>query len=121
MVVVVIDDNDDILSKATILVGLHPDECTEDIVDVALQYNKPFAIVPCCVFTGFFPLRVLPPRRRNEDDDNGQQQEQEQPRPVRTYEDFIEYLLLKNGNIQSHTLPFEGRNIVLYYKNTNIS
>ena len=30
--------------------GMHPDEATESIVDVALACRKPFAIVPCCVF-----------------------------------------------------------------------
>ena len=32
------------------VIGLHPDEATEAIVDCALAHNKPFAVVPCCVF-----------------------------------------------------------------------
>ena len=35
-------------------VGLHPDEATDAIVDVALQLNIPFAVVPCCVFPNSF-------------------------------------------------------------------
>lgn len=38
---------------------MHPDEATEPIVDVATKLNKPFAIVPCCVFPTLFPDRVL--------------------------------------------------------------
>ena len=31
-----------------LLLGLHPDQCTESILDVALEYNVSVAIVPCC-------------------------------------------------------------------------
>ena len=47
------------LSKFSIqmqLVGLHPDEATEAIVDCALANRKPFAVVPCCVFPRCPPL-----------------------------------------------------------------
>ena len=33
---------------AMLLLGLHPDQCTESILDVALEYNLSVAIVPCC-------------------------------------------------------------------------
>jgi hypothetical protein len=49
--------NDDFVHKhgamlhdCTVIIGMHPDQATEDIVDVAIQYQKPFAVVPCCVF-----------------------------------------------------------------------
>ena len=32
------------------VVGLHPDEATEAIVDWALANGRSFAVVPCCVF-----------------------------------------------------------------------
>ena len=92
-----LEDCEATVVSSTLLVGLHPDECTEDILDIALKYNKPFAIVPCCVFPGFFPFRFL---------SNG--------KPVRTYEDFLEYLLTKDDRLKSHTLPFQGRNTVIY-------
>ena len=38
------------------VVGLHPDEATEAIVDCALAHGKPFAVVPCCVFPRYPPL-----------------------------------------------------------------
>lgn len=92
-----LSDCEDTVAASSILVGLHPDECTEGILDVALRYNKNAAIVPCCVFSGFFPLRTLP---------NG--------KGVRTYEDFLDYLLSKDGRLRKHELGFEGRNIVIY-------
>ena len=38
---------------------MHPDQATESIVDMALKYEKPFAIVPCCVFAQENPHRRL--------------------------------------------------------------
>jgi len=35
-------------SSPKLLLGLHPDQCTEDILDVALEHNISVAIVPCC-------------------------------------------------------------------------
>ena len=32
-----------------IIVGMHPDEATGEIVLAANRYNRPFAIVPCCI------------------------------------------------------------------------
>ena len=37
---------------------MHPDEVTECIVDAALGAGKPFAVVPCCVFSRRFPLTL---------------------------------------------------------------
>jgi hypothetical protein len=91
-------DCEEIVRSSSLLVGLHPDECTEDILDVAMKYGRTVAIVPCCVFSGFFPFRTLP---------NG--------KPVRTYEEFLVYLLSKDDRLKSHTLPFEGRNTVIYW------
>lgn len=42
------DDNFDV-SQFDLLVGLHPDETTEYILRSAKKYNKPYAVVPCCV------------------------------------------------------------------------
>jgi len=38
-----------------LILGLHPDEATDDIVDMALKFGKSFAVVPCCVFSTKFP------------------------------------------------------------------
>ena len=42
------------MSSCSVVVGMHPDQATEAIVDFALCENKPFAIVPCCVFPRMF-------------------------------------------------------------------
>jgi len=90
-------EQEDLIRGSSILVGLHPDEPTEDILDMALQYGKNVAIVPCCVFPCFFPLRTLSDGRF-----------------VRTYQDFLEYLLSKDDRLRKHSLPFQGRNTVIY-------
>jgi len=90
-----------LVSSCSLLVGLHPDQTTEDIVQVALRYNKPFAVVPCCVFPSFFPTRLLPDGK-----------------PVVTHAQFCEYLLKLDPSLQTAELPFQGRNIVIYRKST---
>ena len=42
-----------------IIIGMHPDQATEPIIDMALKYQKPFAVVPCCVFAHENPHRRL--------------------------------------------------------------
>ncbi|GIL68582.1 hypothetical protein Vafri_21834, partial [Volvox africanus] len=62
------DDDEDTVRKlllgCSMVVGLHPDQATEAILDFALECGKPFALVPCCVFPRLFPNRrllLLPP------------------------------------------------------------
>ena len=66
-------------------------------MDLALKHNKPFAVVPCCVFWKRDPHRKTP---------SGKQ--------VRKWEQFCEYLIAKDKRIQVDSLPFPGRNVVLY-------
>ncbi len=76
---------------------LPPRQATEFVVDLALRYNRPFAVVPCCVYACEFPGRRL------------------RGRPVRKYEQFIEYLVSKAPRrIRVAQLPFEGKNKVVY-------
>ncbi|KAG0273971.1 hypothetical protein BGZ95_010240 [Linnemannia exigua] len=49
----------DVFERASILIGMHPDQATEPIVTMALKHNKPFAVVPCCVFAHENPDRRL--------------------------------------------------------------
>ncbi|CAE7174419.1 unnamed protein product, partial [Symbiodinium pilosum] len=86
-----------LLSNASVVVGLHPDEATESIVDLALKAGRRFAVVPCCVFAEKFPRRELAPGV-----------------PVRTLNQFCAYLRAKNPRIKEALLDFEGRNKVLY-------
>jgi len=88
---------------ATVIVGMHPDEATEDLVDLALADDKPFAIVPCCVFWKQNPNRWTPSGKT-----------------VRTWEQFCTYLAAKDrSRIQVTSLPFPGRNVVLYSRGGN--
>ena len=88
---------DQIVADYQCLVGFHPDECTESIVDMALKHNKVFAIVPCCVFPSLFPLRKL---------HDGKQ--------VQFYDEFLDFLLEKDPRLKRATLPIEGKNQVIY-------
>lgn len=83
---------------ASLWVGMHADGATEPIVDGALKLGIPFVVVPCCVFPNFYPNRQLPGRRA-----------------VRTYDDFIEYLMNKDPRLEKVILPFEGRNVAIYW------
>lgn len=47
------------LSSCSLVVGLHPDQATDGILEFALAHGKPFAIVPCCVFPTLFTQRRL--------------------------------------------------------------
>ena len=110
-----------LVQQHTCIVGLHADQCTEDIWTVALKQKVSVAIVPCCVFPDLFCTR----RRTN-------------GTVVRSYHDFCEYLLetghrlllqhqslSPNPNsepthtghgIQTTTLAFPGKNKCLFYK-----
>ena len=83
--------------QVKLVVGLHPDEATEPLVDTALHLNINFAVIPCCVFSAKFP------DRRMRDDSE----------PV-SYEQFCDYLREKSQSIKYQLLPFLGRNKVLY-------
>ena len=88
--------------ECDVLVGIHPDEATEPIVDFALEFNKSFAVVPCCVFPTKFPHRRLK---------NGL--------PVRTYDEFLCYLQEKDPRIQRTTLDrLSGCNTILFFANS---
>jgi len=95
----------DMLEGASILIGMHPDQATEPIVDMALKHKKPFAVVPCCVFGQENPHRRL---------SNGGE--------VNTTLDLIQYLMEKDtsngvlGTMHKEFLAFDGMNIVVFYR-----
>jgi hypothetical protein len=82
------------------IVGLHPDEATEDTVDAALSRQIPFAVVPCCVLFKLFPGRRLA--------SSGVK--------VKKVGAFIEYLRDKDYRMQVTKLPFTGRNEVVFMR-----
>ncbi|KAF8063107.1 CPI1 [Scenedesmus sp. PABB004] len=79
-----------------LLVGLHPDEATEPILDCALQCGLAFALVPCCVF----------PRRHPE-------RRTAQGGPVTSYAELLGWLAAKGGASRG-VLGFEGANTVVF-------
>ena len=87
----------ELLRDCSLAVGLHSDEATEPLVEMALRRNLPFAVVPCCVFPGSFPMRRL-----------------QSGGSVRSYDDFCRWLLERAPGIESAFLPFAGRNRVIY-------
>lgn len=91
------------VQNASLLIGLHADGATEAIVDAALEYQKPFVVVPCCVFPSLFPTRkVLMPGAS-------------QTVPVRLHDQFCQFLVQKHPSFQLETLPFEGRNVAIWW------
>jgi hypothetical protein len=100
------DNHDHDLQKAiegaSLLLGLHADGATEAIVNAALLYQKPFCVVPCCVFPNFFTHRKL-----RQDDGTLVQ--------VRSHEQFCAYLAQKDSRFRVETLPFEGRNVAIWW------
>jgi hypothetical protein len=87
-----------LIGGSALLVGMHPDEATEPIVDAAIRHGKPFAVLPCCVFPTAFPCRRLA------SDD-----------PVVTYADFLVYLQQKDPcTIEFGRIPVEGRSCVVF-------
>mmetsp|Transcript_3405 Transcript_3405/g.4533 ORF Transcript_3405/g.4533 Transcript_3405/m.4533 type:complete len:328 (+) Transcript_3405:102-1085(+) len=102
----------DLILKCVALVGLHPDEATEAIVETALAYNLPFAVVPCCVTPQLFPNRVI--KRKGK----GSQPQFQACAGIRVKKlgGFLEYLMEKDYRIRKTELPFNGRNTVLYMR-----
>lgn len=94
---------------ATLMIGFHADEATEIIVDVALKHQKPFVVVPCCVFPSFFPQRYLV------------MEDGCRKVPVQTHEQFCQYLFQKHPGIRMETLPFEGRNVAIWWDGRSVT
>ena len=91
------------VEQTSLLVGLHADGATEAIVDAALKYQKPFVVVPCCVFPTFFVHRqVMDPTTNT-------------MRAVRSHDQFCMYLLAKDPRFRLEILPFEGRNVAIWW------
>ena len=115
------DDDDDeqqlreAVRDATLIVGLHADGATEAIVDAALEHGKPFVVVPCCVFPNFFPFRRIPVHAAGGGGGETETGSTTAYKPVRTHEDFCAYLLRKDPRLVREILPFEGRNVAIWW------
>ena len=99
-----------LLTSASLLCGFHPDEATDSLVDLALAFRVPFALVPCCWFPKTNPDRRI--------------QKNTTQVHVRTYNDYVQFLCQKHPNIRVERLPFRSeakgngagltRNVVVY-------
>lgn len=128
----------ELVASASILIGLHPDQATEPIVRAALKAEKPFAIIPCCVFGRDNPHRRLPVLRtelssgsehRGDGEVDGakkkdaavqdmdvDQQTGTETRAVTSYDDFVTWLTTLHPGIETTWLNFEGMNRVLFWR-----
>jgi len=86
--------------RCSVLVGLHPDQANDPIMEIGFALNLPWVVIPCCVFPNLFKQRQLKPSGKL----------------VRTYDDLCEYILQQHPNVKETTLPFRGRNRVFYWK-----
>ncbi|KAI9259931.1 hypothetical protein BY458DRAFT_440333 [Sporodiniella umbellata] len=97
-----IQEHCELVSKASLFVGLHPDQATIPIVDMAIKTQKPFAVIPCCVFSQENQTRKLL---------SGE--------IVMTTDQLIKYICEKDvpsGKIKTDYLAFEGKNKVVYWE-----
>lgn len=87
----------DAVHGCKVVVGLHPDQATGAVVDLALAFDLPFAVAPCCTFADDFPERMLASGA-----------------PVRTYDDLVEWLKARSLGTEVEFLPFQGKNLVVF-------
>lgn len=83
--------------ECSVLCGLHPDQATDEIIDIGLAMHIPWAVVPCCVFPNLFRSRMV------------------EGRAARSYEDYCAYIRSRRNDIREVELPFRGRNKVFFW------
>mmetsp|Transcript_96047 Transcript_96047/g.299104 ORF Transcript_96047/g.299104 Transcript_96047/m.299104 type:complete len:413 (+) Transcript_96047:107-1345(+) len=94
----------EVLAGAGIVVGMHPDQATGGAVELACEFELPFAVVPCCIFSDEFPDRML---------GSGPD-----ARCVRTHDDLVAWLQLCSPGSEKDFLNFRGKNCVVFRKAT---
>ncbi|EER12253.1 hypothetical protein Pmar_PMAR001050 [Perkinsus marinus ATCC 50983] len=91
-----------IFRDCSVVVGMHPDQATGYVQSVAMEFDKPYAIVPCCVFSDEFTDRFVADR-------DGEHV------PVRTHEELVRWLLARDPrNAEAGWLKFHGKNRVVW-------
>jgi hypothetical protein len=85
--------------------GRFSEDVLQALVDAALAYKLPFAVVPCCVFRDIFPDRKLV-------SPNGH------VLGVKKYNCFLQYLQKKHPGIERAQLGFKGRDVVLFMRSS---
>lgn len=96
----------DVILRARLIVGFHPDQATDYCFRIAAVLQIPVCVVPCCVFPSEFP------HRRLYDVDS------EEEVPVECYDELMRYLLQENQGAHTASLSFPGtttaRRIAIY-------
>lgn len=92
------------ITECSIIVGLHPDQASGVMIDLAILLQKPFVIIPCCVYGKQFPKRKLLDGTR-----------------VRTESQLVQWLQEKHPNIKRSIVPFEGKNTILWLDNYEVT
>jgi len=88
----------DLVDTCSLVIGLHPDQATGSIVQVASERGKPFAVVPCCVFSAEFPDRKLL---------NGSF--------VHSFEELCQWLTEQSSApVEKDEMKLTGKNLVLF-------
>eukprot|EP00894_Picocystis_sp_ML_P002165 jgi/Pico_ML_1/52682/g3355.t1 len=91
------------IHRCSALLGFHPDQATDAIVQCALDLRKPFCVVPCCVFPQHFPHRRL-----------------QDGSVVRTTSQHVAYLVewgrTRGASFHVSTLDFPGRNRAVHWR-----
>mmetsp|Transcript_10810 Transcript_10810/g.25053 ORF Transcript_10810/g.25053 Transcript_10810/m.25053 type:complete len:82 (-) Transcript_10810:133-378(-) len=79
---------------------MHPDQAAQAIVEFAISSGKPFAVVPCCVYSSEsqFRTRRLPGSGKR----------------VTDYASLVEFLSAGRPGVQVADLDFEGKSTVIY-------
>lgn len=85
------------LGQIDAIVGLHPDQATDIVCEIGLEFGKPFAVCPCCVFPQLFPGR-----------------KRKAGQGVVTCNGLVAYLREQSDRLQVCSLAFEGANQVVY-------
>ena len=111
------------------VVGLHPDQATEAIVDFAVSRRKPFAVVPCCVFASASASASAAAsasasasavhgkgegKSAATSDIVRQVARGEAAAVSMSFDEWLRYLQAKHPAIRSAFLNFNGKNCVLY-------
>ena len=86
----------DLVHGASVIVGLHPDEATNAIVNVSLELRRPFAVVPCCVFARGYPRKLR------------------SGRAVTNTAELLVWLIERCPRTRVTQLPFHGQNKMVY-------
>ena len=79
-------------------------QATGILVQLALRFNKPYAVIPCCVFGDLFPDRRLSVRSQPLSDDSQPSDERECTRQVLSYDDLVEWLVQLDDKVNKFTL-----------------